>query len=45
VIDEEEDEDPRNINILLAEGHHEVKGPQIDNLEFTTPFKETKHWH
>jgi len=30
---EGEDEDPRNINILEAKGHHEVKGPQIGNLD------------
>jgi len=24
---EEDDEDPRNINILEAEGHYEVEGP------------------
>jgi len=34
-----EDEDPRNINILEAEGHHEVEGPQIENSDITAPLK------
>ena len=36
---EEEDEDPRNINIPLTEGHREVKGPQIENPDITAPLK------
>eukprot|EP00253_Pinus_taeda_P035509 PITA_35509 len=39
VTTEEEDEDPRNINILEIEGHHEVEGPQIGNPDITTPLK------
>ena len=39
VTTEEEDEDPRNINILEVEGHHEVVGPQIENPDITTPLK------
>lgn len=34
-----EDDDLRNINILEAEGHRKVKGPQIENLDITTPLK------
>ena len=30
---EEEDDDLRNINIPKAEGHREVEGPQIENLD------------
>ena len=36
---EEEDEDPRKINIPETEGHHKVKVPQIENLDITTPLK------
>ena len=36
---EEEDEDPRKINILEIEGHREVEGPQIENPDITTPLK------
>lgn len=39
VTAEEEDEDPRNINIPEAEGHREVEGPQIDNPNITAPLK------
>jgi len=39
VTTEEEDEDPRKINIPEAEGHHEVEGPQIDNLDITMALK------
>lgn len=39
VTAEEEDEDPRNINIPKVEGNLEVKGPQIDNMYMTTPLK------
>lgn len=35
----EEDGDPRNINIPKAKGHHKVEGPQIENLDITTPLK------
>lgn len=38
----EEDEDPRNINILEVEGHREVEGPQIDNPDITTSLKTKK---
>jgi len=37
-----EDDDPRNINILEAEGHHKVKSPQIENLDIIVPLK-TNH--
>jgi len=36
---EEEDDDLRNINIPKAEGHREVEGPQIDNLDITVLLK------
>lgn len=36
----EEDEDPRNINILEVEGHHEVEDPQIENPDISAPFKK-----
>ena len=36
---EDEEEDPRNINIIEAEGHREVEGPQIENLDITAPLK------
>ena len=36
---EVEDEDPRNINILEVEGHHEVEGLQIYNPDITVPLK------
>lgn len=36
---EEEDDDLRNINIPKAEGHHEVEGPQIDDLDITALLK------
>ena len=36
---EEEDEDPRKINILEMEGHREVQGPQIENPDIITPMK------
>jgi len=39
VTGKEEDEDPRKINILEAEGHCEVEGPQIDNPNITEPLK------
>lgn len=42
VTTEEEDEDPRNINIPDAEGHREVEGPQIDNSN-TVEDKASKH--
>ena len=35
IITEEEDEDPRNINILEVELHHKVEGPQIENPNIT----------
>jgi len=39
VTAEEEEEYPKNINILEAEGHHEVKGPQMENLDIFAPLK------
>jgi len=39
VTTEEEDEDPRNINILEMEGHREVEGPQIENSDITMLLK------
>lgn len=36
---EEEDEDPRNINVLETEGHSKVEGPQIENTYITVPLK------
>lgn len=36
---EEEDEDPRKINIPEIEGHREVQGPQVENLDITAPVK------
>ena len=35
MIAEVEGEDLRNINIPKMEGHHEVEGPQIENLDIT----------
>jgi len=39
VIPKEDDEDPRNIKILEAEGHRKVEGPQIENLDITAQLK------
>lgn len=39
---EEEDEYWRNINILEVEGHREVEGPQIENLDIFEPLKTKK---
>jgi len=39
VVTEGDDEDPRNINIQEAEGHHEVEGPRIENPNIITPLK------
>lgn len=36
---EEEEEDPRNINILEVEGHHEVEDPQLQNPDISAPLK------
>lgn len=36
---EEEEENPRNINIPEAKGHHKVEGPQIQNPNISTPLK------
>ena len=36
---EEEDEDPQNIKIPETEGHHELQGPQIENLEIIASSK------
>lgn len=35
VTDEEEDEDPRKINIPEIDGHYEVKGLHIENHDIT----------
>lgn len=35
----EEDEDPPNINIPEIEGHCEVEGPHIKNLDIIAPLK------
>lgn len=39
VIVEEEDEDPRKVNIPETEGHRGVEGPQLENLDITEPLK------
>jgi len=36
---EEEDEDPRKINIPETEGHHEVEGQSIENSDITVSLK------
>ena len=36
---EEDDEDPRNINIPEIEGCHEVRGPSIEDPDITAPLK------
>lgn len=36
---EEEEGDPRNINIPEAEGHREVEGSQIENPYMIVPLK------
>ena len=36
---EEQDKDPRNINILETESHREVEGTQNENLYITSPLK------
>lgn len=40
MIAKEEEEDPRNLNILEAEGHREVEGLQIKNPNITAPLKK-----
>ena len=35
----DEDDDPRNINILESEGHYEVHGPAVEAPEVTHPLK------
>ena len=42
MIVEEEDENPRNINIPETKGHHEVEGLQIENPDITMPLKTKK---
>jgi hypothetical protein len=42
VTAEEEDEDPRNINIPEAEGHREVEGPQDRESRSSPPHEKTK---
>lgn len=39
VTDEEEEEHPRKIKILETEGHHGVKGPQLENPDIIEPLK------
>ena len=39
---EEDDDDPRNINIPETEGYREVRGPSIEDIDITAPLK-TKH--
>ena len=36
---EEEDEDPRNINIPESEGTHDVDGPKLETPAITEPLK------
>lgn len=36
---EEEEEDPRNINVPETEGQREVKGPKSENLDILEPLK------
>jgi len=36
---EQEDKDPRKINIQETEGHHGVEGPQLENPDITEPLK------
>ena len=36
---EDEDDDPRNINIPETEGSHEVWGPSIEDPDITVPLK------
>jgi len=39
---EGEDDDPWNINILETKGCCQIEGPQIENLDITTPLKTRK---
>ena len=39
VTTEEEEEDPRNVNIPKTKVHREVEGPQIENPDITVPLK------
>ena len=39
VTTKEEDDYPRNINILETKGHREVEGLQIEDLDITMPLK------
>jgi len=39
VIDEEEDQDLRNINILETKEHRKAEGPQIENQDIIVPLK------
>lgn len=39
MMDEGEDEDPRNINIPEVKDHREVEGLQIENSDITAPLK------
>jgi len=36
---EEEEGNPRNINISEIEGHHMIEGPQVENPDISTPLK------
>lgn len=42
MIAEEEDDDPRKINILEIKGHRKFEGPQIEDLGITAPLKNRK---
>lgn len=42
VTPEEEDEDPRKLNIPETKGHREVEGLQLENLDIIKPLK-TRH--
>ena len=36
---EEDDEDPRNINISETEGCHDIRGPSLEDPDITMPLK------
>lgn len=39
---QEEEEDPRNMNIPKIEGHHEVEIPQVENQDISVPLQMKK---
>lgn len=39
---EDDEDDPRNINIPETEGSREVRGPTIEDPDITTPLKTNK---